>query len=372
LGLKRYLAEEYYKSKEYNEALKIAREAVRLDPYDWEIRELFGDIYFALNDYQQAVIEYEISAFLEEHCPAVLIKILKKIGKAYEENGKILRDPEQRKNAFNKAVEFFTDYLEMLEDKSYENNDEENGSQYIDLLAEIHFYLGSLNHELLNYDDAITHFKIARKMGDDELKALLNLGWTYFDCGNFNEAEQAFNEAKPNPDWTSAEIKLGIAFSQVERFTTLNDTILSEVPLKVLEEVKDPQEIKDLFDTVEDTDEKSRQKSRLSALYHECRGRLHFKQEQEKDAIEEAEKEFEKSLAYRANPRVYYYLAELYWKKAMESEDPFKNPYLAKTRSAFSLCLKNDLQQKYKNEMSECLERLKAFGKNPKETKEPK
>jgi tetratricopeptide (TPR) repeat protein len=362
LGLKRYLAEAYYlsKKKDYNKALKFAREAVRLDPYDWEIRELFGDIYFALNDYQQAVIEYEISALLEEHCPAVLIKFLKKIGKAYEESGKILRDPGQRKDAFNKAVEFFTDYLEMLEDKSYENNDEENGSQYIDLLAEIHFYLGSLNHELLNYDDAITHFKIARKMGYDELKALLNLGWTYFDCGNFNEAEQAFNEAKPNPDWTSAEIKLGIAFSQVERTLHFDKKNLPEdkEPLKILKDAE--KRIK----KVTNTDEKSR----LSALYHECRGRLHFKQEQEKDAIEEAGKEFEKSLAYRANPRVYYYLAELYWKKAMESEDPFKNPYLAKTRSAYSLCFKNDLQQKYKNEVSECLERLKDFEKQPKET----
>lgn len=125
MGLKRYLAEAYYKSKKYDEALKIAREAVRIAPYDWEIRELFGDIYFDLNDYKKAVDEYEISARLVEHCPTVLIEILKKIGKAYEENGKILRDPEQRKNAFNKAVEFFTDSLVILEDKSYENNDEE-------------------------------------------------------------------------------------------------------------------------------------------------------------------------------------------------------------------------------------------------------
>ena len=218
-------------------------------------------------------------------------------------------------------------------------------------------------------------------MGDDKLKTLLNLGWTYFECGDFNEAEQAFKEAESerkklnekeqyekNSDIISVEIKIGMALSQVERFTTLNNTVLSKVPLKALIEVKESQEIKDLFDTVEDTDEKSRQKSRLSALYHECRGRLHFKQEQEKDAIDEAENEFEKSLSYRANPRVYYYLAELYWKKASKRRTPFKNLYLEKTRSAYSLCFKNDLQQKYKNEVSECLERLKDFEKQPKET----
>jgi hypothetical protein len=88
-------------------------------------------------------------------------------------------------------------------------------------------------------------------------------------------------------------------------------------------------------------------------------GPVLFKQEK----IEDVEKEFEKSLSYQANSRVYYYLAQLYWKKAGESEDPLKNPYLAKTRSAYSLCIKNDLQQKYKNEVSELLEKLSAFEK---------
>jgi tetratricopeptide (TPR) repeat protein len=373
LGLKRYLAEEYYKSEDYDEALKIAREAVRLDPYNWEARELLGRIYSALNDYQQAVNEFEISARLEEIPPAVFIDILKKIGKAYKENGNIMRTPEQRKDAFNKAVKFFTDALEMLEDKSYENNDEEKGSQYIDVLAEIHFYLGTFYCELLNYDNAINHFKIARKMGYEILQTLMKIGWTYFECRDFNEAEQTFKEAElevkklnekeqdeKNSCLTSVEIKLGIAFSLVERFITLNDEILTGESLKVLKDVKESQKIKNLIDKIENTEEKSR----LSALYNECLGRFYFKQEK----IEDAEKGLEKSLLYQANPRVYYSLAQLYWKKAGESGDSLNNLYLGKTRSAFSLCLKNDLQQRYKNEVPELLEKLSAFEKQQKET----
>jgi tetratricopeptide (TPR) repeat protein len=358
LGLYISLAEGYSQLNLHTNALKYAREAVRLDPYNWEIRKLLGDIYFDFNDYRQAVSEYEISARLEEHSSTVLIKILKKIGEAYEKSGKTLQDPQQRKNDFNKAVEFFTDYLVILEDKSYENNDEENGIQYINSLAEIHFSLGTFYCELLKYDDAITHFKIAREMGYDKLKTLLKIGWTYFECGDFNEAEQVFKEAKPNPDLTSAEIKLGIAFSRVERFTTLNDEILSGKPLINLINETEFNDIERRIDIAEDPEEKSR----LSALYHECRGRFYFKQEK----IDNAEKEFETSLLYRANPRIYYYLAELYWIKAGKRKDVLKNLYLAKTRSAFSLCLKNDLQQKYKNEVSECLERLSAFEKQPK------
>jgi len=137
---------------------------------------------------------------------------------------------------------------------------------------------------------------------------------------------------------------------------------LSGEPLKTLINEVEFLKIKNFIDNVEDRVEDPEEKSRLSALYHECRGRLHFKQEN----IEDAEKEFEKSLSYRANPRVYYYLAELYWKQARKRKDSLKNLYLAKTRSALSLCLKNDLQQKYKNEVSECLERLNAFEKPPK------
>jgi tetratricopeptide (TPR) repeat protein len=287
LGLYRYLAEAYYISEKYKEALKIAREAVRLDPYNWEVRELLGRIYFALNDYQQAVNEFEISARLDELPPAVLIEILKKIGKVYEKNGKILRDPEQRKNAFNKAVEFFTDSLLILEDKSYGNNDEENGSQYIDLLAEIHFYLGTFYCELLNYDNAISHFKIAREMGYEILQTLMKIGWTYFECGDFNEAEQAFEKAesesrklnKKGPreissDGTSAEIKLGIAFSQVERTLHIGKKNLPEdkEPLNILKDAK--KRIK----KVTDTDEKYR----LSSLYHECRGRFYLNKKRSK------------------------------------------------------------------------------------------
>jgi tetratricopeptide (TPR) repeat protein len=357
MGLKRYLAEAYFILKNYNEALKSAMEAARLAPYNWEIRELLGRIYFALNDYQKAVNEFEISARLEEHSPDVLIEILKKSGKAYEENGNILRDPEQRKNSFNKAVEFFNDSLEILGDKSYENKDKEEDDQYIQCLAEIHFYLGTFHRELLNYDNAITHFRIAREMGYEISATLVKIGWTYFECGDFNEAEPAFEEAKSTPGGSSAEIRLGIELSKVERTLPIRSDDLSEdkEPLKILKDVKK------LLNKIEEP----REKTRLSALYHECLGRLHLKQEKP----EEAKKEFEKSLSYRANPRTYYYLAELYWKRAGESEEPLRNLYLAQTRSAFSLCLRNDFQQKYKDEVSELLDKLSAFEKPQKNQK---
>jgi tetratricopeptide (TPR) repeat protein len=382
LGLYEYLGEAYYRLELYHDALEQARKAVRLNPYDWKVRKLLGNIYYELKDFQKAVDESEISARFDEITTDELIVILKEIGKAYEEKGKILWDPEQRKNSFNKAIESFTDSLVILEDKSYENKDGNIDSDYTRRLGETHFSLGTYYCELLQYENAVTHFKIAVEMNYKIVNTLMKIGWTCIESGDFNEAGQAFEKAESgrkefnkkyrrekDSNGTSAEIKLGIVFSQVERTLHIDKKKsnfcrrLSDVRtlfhLFHLPGDKDPLSIlKDVKKTIKKVTQ-AEEKARLWALYYECRGRIHFKQEE----FDKAEKAFEKSLSCQASPRVYYYLAQLYWKKAGKSGAPWKNPYLAKTRSAFILCLKNDLQQKYKSEVSVLLEKFNAFEK---------
>ena len=351
LGLHRYLAEAYLEKKNYNEAMEAARKAVRLNPYDGKVREILGKILVALKDFNWGVKELETAFNMGRSKP----EILKEIGSAYIEKGEILRDPQKRKEAFESAEKFFIRAHDIIEDKSFQDK-EENGC-YSRCLGEIHFYLGKIYRELLKYDDAITNFNVAQEMGHEKLESLVEIGWTYVELGSLNEADRVFEEVKSEsenpPIDIIAEIILGRMFVRIERIISISDyeeTFFDdEKPMKIMKDVER------MINAVED----SRKRNRLWPLYHQCKGRLYYKTSDKEGKAEEAAKAFEKSLSYKANPDVYYYLAQSYRDLAVKEKIASrKSAYLTNARTACSLCRNHDQREKYKTEMDELVKKI--------------
>jgi tetratricopeptide (TPR) repeat protein len=374
LGLHMYLSKAYLLLGFYEEALKYAREAARLSPYEPAVRAVLGRVYFEMKDYGKAIHELQICFNIGEPT----LEILAKIGKAYFKEGNILHDPDKRKDSFQKATKFFKECHDIIEDKSYEKKDD----RYIETLEKTHFNLAYFYWELLNYDDAISYYQItlemtiARKSTEYILKTLLSLGWVYIEIQSFAEAEKIFKEADCYQDASpliKIEIAIGLMFSKVERAIsfnknvpfedTVNDqTVINEDSLKEKAN-RDRLELNRLtlnkFQKKERIQDLENKKVRLLALYHECKGRYYSKQ----GKMDEIEKEFEKSISFLPNPRVYLYLAEFYLNEASESRIGRKPLLLAKARNACTLCRKNDLRQQYENELAYLEKKLDSPGK---------
>jgi len=371
LGLHMYLAKAYLLLGSYEEALKHAREAARLSPYEPAVRAVLGRVYFEMKDYSKAIHELQICFNIGEPT----LDILAKIGKAYFKEGNILRDPDKRKDSFQKAAKFFKECHDIIEDKSYEKKDD----RYIETLEKTHFNLAYFYWELLNYDDAISYYQttlemtIARKRTEYILKTLLSLGWVYIEIQSFAEAEKIFKEAECYLDaspLTKVEITIGLMFSKVERAIsfdknvpfedTVNDrTVITEDSLKEKAK-KDRLEIDRLPLNKAQKKEKiqylENKKACILALYHECLGRYYFKQEK----MDDAEKEFETSIRFMPNPRVYLYLAEFYLREVSECRIGREKILLAKTRNACKLCRKLDLRLQYKQDVDDLEKKLEA------------
>ncbi len=403
LGLYRYLAEANLLLESYEEALNSAREAARYAPYDPEVRKVLGNVYFELKDFSKAIHELQICFYLEKLEVDILkqLDILEKIGEAYIKEGKTLCDPVKRKQSFENAIVFFKECHDIIEDKSYDKNMQEEDDRYIEILDKTHFRLALFNYELLKYDDALSYYQTALEMAiarrrndtlertDYILKTLLRMGWLYMETQSFAEAEKTFKEAdskykqfcKNDAPLTKIAIDIGILFSQVERVIAIGKKTPSEDNksknnLKKFKDQVDKEMIdlennaqkeldkitqKPLTNTrkKEEIQKIENKKARLSALYHECLGRLYWKQEK----MDEAKEEFEESISFMPDPRVYLYLAEFYLHEASESRIGRKEILLAKTRNACKLCRKNDLRQQYEKELTDLEKKLEAHEK---------
>lgn len=169
LGLHRYLAELNLRLGFYPEALTAARKAARYSPYDKEVRGVLGDIYISMKNYSRGIDELETS-FNQGNSES---KMLIKIGDAHCKNGALLFQPEKQKEAFQEAIKAYSQCLNIMMDKSYneystQEREEENKTAvtypYNEMTGDVHYNLGTTYIKLSQYDEAVNHFQIALKI----------------------------------------------------------------------------------------------------------------------------------------------------------------------------------------------------------------
>ncbi len=189
LTLHLLLAEAYYYKKNLPAALENSRQAVRLNPFGLRERVLLGNIYMALEDFQQAIRIFESTFRIDPNNP----EVLKQIGDAYLACGLALRNPEKRKQDFEAGINFFLQSLRIMERHSFEESPQQD---YLHNLGEIHYYLGRFYRELSEDDKSLNHYQVAHKMGYRTLESLIQMGWGYINIKSFNKAAQTFKNAE--------------------------------------------------------------------------------------------------------------------------------------------------------------------------------
>jgi tetratricopeptide (TPR) repeat protein len=142
--------------------------------------QVLGQIFLELGDYERADREWEISRFLRPDP-----KVLNLVGDARWRRGLELVCPQARRDAFRQAVRAFEHALELLESDT-------DGST--EARGQARFWLGVFHRELLHFDEAILHQKIAWSLGVRPLEARLNLAWSYLEAGMYAEAKTTFKD----------------------------------------------------------------------------------------------------------------------------------------------------------------------------------
>jgi len=404
-----YLVKACFQLKAYGEALFYARKAVRLSPYDSEIRYHLGRIHDRLENYPQSIAEFKISFNLGLSSPNMLIKI----GETYLNQGRSLHDFQQRIEAFHSALETLSQARTIMADKSYEDPDDHIGyddylkgsndpmddcdhiktpdnqaddynnaappncgKNYLCLWTEIHFHLGNVYYELLEYDAAISHLNTVKETAkllnnlSYSIPVIMNLGEFYLHIKDFNEAEATYtdalaqiNEYRSNDlqegenqvtsEMDNLECELRLCQIQLERAVSLKEKNFSK--RNQLDFLLDKKSLPSLMAITKVTE-----RNRLIALYYQCLGLMHQIQGQKN----EAERNFELSLTYQSDSRTYLQLAQFYLQTLSEGTPSIIDPHIIfKIRRTALLCRQHDLRHEYTKEIDTILDYLDSLNK---------
>jgi tetratricopeptide (TPR) repeat protein len=173
LGLKATIAKAYRQKRELEQALWVAESAVALDPLNrFERREL-GEIYFARDEPRSARDAYEAALLLSPDDADLHWNAGLACWQIAEET-----EGASARRSLRKAILHFENSLDLTDDEL--------------LKFSTHYWLGRLHSELGAYNQAIPHFRRARRHEAAHLLARLFLAECYLHVRAFDACVTEF------------------------------------------------------------------------------------------------------------------------------------------------------------------------------------
>jgi tetratricopeptide (TPR) repeat protein len=211
----------YYFTKNYKEAEKEYREAIRINPEHAKAHYNLGLLLANLKRNNEAEKEYrEAIRINPEHTEAhnnlgVLLANLKRYNKAEKEFREAIRiNPEHAEVHNNLGV--------LLDDlKRYDEAEKEyrEAIQINPEHAEAHNNLGVLLANLKRHNESEKKLREAIQINSEYAEAHCNLGNLLYNSNRYNEAEKEYKEAiKINPELAKAHNNLGVLLANLKRY----------------------------------------------------------------------------------------------------------------------------------------------------------
>lgn len=361
----KYIARGSFNSGEYKTALFHARNALRNNPFGADELHLLGDIYFKLNDCEAGFEAWKNGFNLD---PPGRDRI-EQMGETCVGACDRLGDADLRSKMCNRVIEFLLQMKKLMENYPLSDNPDQC-PPYVNQLEAIHYYVGYFYGELLQFDRAVYHLRIASKLIDKNPRGHNRLGWTYYDMKMIDRAQESFQLAKNVLDEQEREKKeenkekgtndkrlaqkaetcLGLALCRISRES-------SDIGIESLDSL-----LKEAHTSILNIDN-NKDKNRLLALYHECQGQRALKntrsriplkaiiRKRYKDSI----KFFEQSIAFKPTPRVCYYTATTYWEYAQQVNHKKKEQLIQKAWKAANLCSTYDTRRQYNGNLEKMI-----------------
>lgn len=340
LGLRGWLALSLIKQQKHSEALQEVEKARWLNPLrSWE-RMRLGDVFFALNEFEQARAAWEEALLYDPDDPATHIWI----GIAYSKLAIDYRETIRRNTSLQQAVNYLGKALDLYE------SDKLKGKGWA------HYWLGILHIELSDYEKAISHLKIAQTLASVPLVATYHLGWAYLknkaydECvGQFNQVIREAddlnkNKGKPFDENVGAEFQHPMFLGEVLAWAYLSKAFsYAERDVNFEEALSLTGKAKDYLSELKDVVARDR----CEAAYADCVGWILYKQGKIDDAITY----LENAVAQTNNAGAYLHIALAYEHKLQECKDKAQLQFLiakiqAYCQHAQQIDIKNEFSQR--------------------------
>jgi tetratricopeptide (TPR) repeat protein len=338
------------------QALLNAQRAVAVNPgRSWE-RSILADVYWALGEYKSAEAEWITCLDLSPE-PGSWAGI----ASGYWQQGVFLRDPVQRKKAFQNVIEFYGRALKIMESTSLTS---QHQSDQIRDHGSMHYWTGRFYQELLEFDRAVGHLQAAKNMGYKPLESTVYLGWVHTEAQNYDAAEASFREAVSR---IRGQQKQGRQLSNVDsglgEETAMHELLVltcllwsfsySDRGARLAKAEQLALRTRWLIQQLDAAKVQTFEATRL-----DCLGFARLRM----GRISEAIKAFEASLALSADAGAWVRLAEAYTARAANRN--LRESCLAKARDCCARSRIADLRQQYVQQIKELEERLAALAKS--------
>jgi tetratricopeptide (TPR) repeat protein len=338
-------------------AMTHAERAVALSPERaWE-RMVLAEVCAGLKGDERAEREYSIALSLEPDADA-----LQGIAQTYLSRGALGRDRKKRRAAFEQVLVFLNQALTTVE-----------GSHWTaPRSGALHYWLGQFHYELLHYEEAMSHLKIAFALGYTFSDPRLLMGWVYLEAKAYGEAEQFFRQTMTDLSGPTGKGSSGAGTdpvrSEAEDQRILETRIGTMLSWAFLNAERGTRPVKArglgcqaraLIPRLAGPDKK---RQYLSA-YYDCMGWIAVRKAElrngRKAQLWDAVANFERSIALGAESGTYYRLARTCKLLATKLTDKEQSAdCIARGRSACARATQTDLRGLYDRELSELNDEL--------------
>lgn len=198
-----------YKSKNFQEALELYNEALKIDPSNTEVYNNIAAVYFELKDYNKCIEVCNEAVDISRRIMAefrIIARSLSRMGKAYMK----LEDYDNAVSCFNHSLtELRTDETFGLLKEAKKLKEEKDRLAYLDpQLSEKHREEGNACFRKGLYRDAITHYTEALKRNFNDPRIYSNRAACYIKLMAWREAEKDCDDAlKLDPKFVRATIR---------------------------------------------------------------------------------------------------------------------------------------------------------------------
>lgn len=165
-------------------ALRMAEEAVSVEPLSAFERKLLGEVYASLGDLERARTAWDEALLWSPNDP----ELHERLGRhVYWRLAEESTDRSKRAEYLVTAEQFLDRAIRLYGNDQYDDR------------RRILFWLAKLAAAQGKYDDVIRRLRVLQRAPGWEPIAALNLGEAYFRTGRFDEAEPLFREAMAAP-----------------------------------------------------------------------------------------------------------------------------------------------------------------------------
>jgi tetratricopeptide (TPR) repeat protein len=170
---------------EYVRILKVAEQAVASEPYDYDSHRLLGQIYVLTHQLDLAEKELTTSLALEPNNPRSVQWLAKSYWKRLITASTIIT----REQAAQDAIKSLQGIAKIIE-QQLPPTDKYQVSDRTEARGWTHYWLGRFYFELLDYDAALTHLRIAAVLNFGSAAVHLGMGAIYLKNNRYDQVEE--------------------------------------------------------------------------------------------------------------------------------------------------------------------------------------